>query len=125
MANSCKSLWLEDPGRGDWGFRVGAKPTRTAVQAIDMPTLLSRFDERTCVPFVCKIDIEGGEEMLFASNDQWIERFPLLIIELHDWMLPGTSNSRNFLRAISQRQFDVLWRGENMFCFNNDLLSGT
>jgi hypothetical protein len=37
-------------------------------------------------------------------------------------MLPGTSNSRSFLAAITKRNFDVVYRNENMFCFNNDLL---
>ena len=35
-----------------------------------------------------KIDIEGGESELFEKNIEWIEKFPLIIIELHDWMLP-------------------------------------
>lgn len=121
LSNTLQPLWLEDPGQGDWAFRVGARKSGTVVQAIDMPTLLERHGGDG-IPFICKIDIEGGEDRLFASNDSWIERFALLIIELHDWMLPGTSNSRNFLRAISARRFDVVWRGENMFCFNNDLL---
>ena len=72
---------------------------------------------------MCKIDIEGGEADLFSNNDAWVDRFPLIVIELHDWLLPGTGSSRNFLRAIAGRNFDVVFRGENLFCFNNDLLS--
>jgi hypothetical protein len=47
---------------------------------------------------------------------------PLLIIELHDWMLPFAGSSRGFLRAIASLDFDVVHRGENIFCFNRRLL---
>jgi len=33
---------------------------------------------------VVKIDIEGGERQLFASGTSWIDKFPLMIIELPD-----------------------------------------
>jgi FkbM family methyltransferase len=122
LANATRPLWLHDPGHGDLGFRVGDKPTGTVTHAVDIPTVLARYNPADTVPYICKIDIEGGEEMLFSSNDAWLDRFAVVIIELHDWMLPGTSNSRNFLAAIARRHFDVRWYGENMFCFNNDLL---
>ena len=87
-----------------------------------MNDILNKFDASRYIPLICKIDIEGGEENLFSTSDAWIDQFPL-DIELHDWLLPGTSNSKNFLSAISKRNFDIICRGENMFCFNNDLLS--
>ena len=39
----------------------------------------------------------------------------MLIIELHDWMLPGECNSKNFLRAISQYDRDFVHIAENIF----------
>jgi hypothetical protein len=47
---------------------------------------------------------------------------PIVIVELHDWMLPGQAVARNFLRAISVLDFDFVHVGENVFCFNNELL---
>ena len=73
-------------------------------------------------PFICKVDIEGGEEFLFSKNTEWVARFPVIIVELHDWMLPWQRNSRNFLKRIANLDFDIIWRGENMFCFNYNLL---
>jgi hypothetical protein len=49
----------------------------------------------------------------------WIDRFPLLVIELHDWLLPGQSTSRNFLREIALRDRDFVYRGENIFSIAN------
>jgi len=123
LASEAGKLWLTDPGIGEWGFRVGAGTGTPKVTAITMTDILRRFDGASYRPLICKIDIEGGEGDLFRANVAWIDQFPLIVIELHDWLLPGTSNSKNFLSAISKRNFDVVFRGENIFCFNNDLLS--
>ena len=71
---------------------------------------------------VVKIDIEGGEKRVFADGAPWLERTPMLIIELHDWMLPGEGTSTGFRRAIAQHDFEVVLRGENVLCFNRRLL---
>ncbi len=123
VASEAGKLWLNDPGIGEWGYRVGGASGEFQVEAITMNDILNKFDASRYIPLICKIDIEGGEENLFSTSDAWIDQFPLVIIELHDWLLPGTSNSKNFLSAISKRNFDIICRGENMFCFNNDLLS--
>lgn len=123
IASAPGTLWISDPGIGEWGFRVGSSG-KSQIEAITMTHILERFGESAgSKPLICKIDIEGSEAELFSANDEWIDDFPLIVIELHDWLLPGTGNSRNFLRAISKRNFDVVHRGENTFCFNNDLLA--
>ena len=124
------SAFLSDPGHSDWGFRVtesGSAPGGPGCQPVSMvsvPELLAEADSQQFFPLVCKIDIEGGEAALFAKNTAWVDRFALIIIELHDWLFPGEGNSRNFLRAIAGNDFDFLYRGENAFCFNNRLLRG-
>jgi hypothetical protein len=67
------------------------------------------------IPFIVKIDIEGFENELFSKNTEWIDIFPLVIIELHDWMLPKTANSNNFLKEISKLDRDFLYFNENIF----------
>jgi FkbM family methyltransferase len=123
LASDGGKLWLSDPGDGDWAFRVSESAGLCEVEAITMNDIFERFDLQQYKPLICKIDIEGSEKDLFRANESWLDRFPLVTIELHDWLFPGTSNSKNFLSAISKRNFDVVYRGENMFCFNNDLLS--
>ena len=73
-------------------------------------------------PLILKIDIEGGEDVLFNGDTSWLSRFPLVIIELHDWMLPFAGSSKNFIKAIALLDFDFLYRGENIFLFNRNLL---
>jgi FkbM family methyltransferase len=57
------------------------------VQAICMNTLFSNF-ELTHVDLM-KIDIEGGEEEVFAADTTWLDNVSQLLIEIHN---PETSN---------------------------------
>ncbi len=75
-------------------------------------------------PFLIKIDIEGFEKDLFLKNYQWIEFFDVIMIELHDWMLPNKNNSYNFINAINEicnenLRFDFLISGENLILVKN------
>jgi FkbM family methyltransferase len=112
-------LFLQDPGFSSWAFRVGEQGAYP-VDVITVDQLLKQYHDHA--PFILKIDIEGGEEALFDTECPWLDLFPLVVIELHDWMLPGSGSSNNFLRRLGAYNFDILQRGENMFCFNNALL---
>jgi len=59
------------------------------------------------------------ENELFSCNTGWVDSFPLLVIELHDRMLPGTANSRNFLRTAASLDRDFVHFGENVFSISN------
>jgi FkbM family methyltransferase len=112
-----------DSGSGHHNaYRVVASDSGDT-DVISLPTLLARPDLHRCQPFIVKIDIEGFEADLFAGNTGWIDRIPILIIELHDWMLPGTANSRTFLTAIAGKNRDFLYRGENIISIANATFS--
>jgi hypothetical protein len=84
-----------------------------------MDGLLESGVARNGAPFIAKIDIEGAEADLFAANTGWVQSFDLVIIELHDWMLPGQGTSRNFLKCIANLDRDFLHIGENIFSIRN------
>lgn len=88
---------------------------------LSINTLLDDERRSGARPFIVKIVIEGAEENLFDGNTDWIDAFPLLIIELHDGMLPGTANARNFLREMGRRNRDFLYHGKNIFSLSNTL----
>lgn len=88
------------------------------IEVISVNSILQRHKE--LVPFIIKIDIEGFEDDLFSTNTEWVDSFPLLIIETHDWMLPKQSNSHNFLKVISNQNRDFIHRGENVFSISNN-----
>lgn len=127
ISNKDGELVLEDPGLSDWGFRT--KPINTAknnlskVKSISPLSILLHPLTSKTNPLILKIDIEGGEDFLFKGDVGWINKFPLIIIELHDWMLPFSGSSRNFIKAISKYDFDFVHHGENIFLFNRKILN--
>ena len=92
------------------------------IEILSINELLRSHDPAEFVPFIAKIDIEGFEAELFSRNTEWIAQFPLLIVELHDWMLPRSASTGPFLRAISAHDRDFLHYGENVFSISNTLL---
>ena len=87
------------------GFRV-EQDFNGPVKFVTVEDLLEATKD--CVPFLIKIDIEGFESDLFAENTDWIDFFPVVLIELHDWMLPKKHVSLNFLKEISKRNRDFI-----------------
>lgn len=59
-------------------------------------------------PLLLKIDIEGGEAELFSGDTSWVDDFPAIAIELHDWMLPGRATSASFLNSVVRHNRDFI-----------------
>lgn len=125
-------MQLIDPGLSDWGYRVSkgsvARQPSTSVQEAVVKGLSPRtiLNDKACIgktPLILKIDIEGAEDALFSGDTGWLDLFPCVIIELHDWMLPFSGSSRSFLRAVTKHDFDLIHRGENTFLFNTKHLA--
>jgi FkbM family methyltransferase len=93
---------------------------------IDSISIDSLINNRNgSIPFIIKIDIEGFEDNLFLKNYDWIDKFNIIIIEIHDWMLPGKSNSYNFFKALVENmnkgsKRDIIISGENLISIKND-----
>lgn len=125
LASKPGSIDLVDPGEGSWGFRTSSSGAGKATnQSVECVTINDIYASHTdCSPFIAKIDIEGGEHDLFSANTDWVAKTPLIIVELHDWLLLGSANSRPFLRCISGHDRDFVYIGENIFSIDNALLA--
>ena len=110
---------IDNPKLGNNAYRIN-KNEKGDVNIISVNSILKNLEE-DIIPFIIKIDIEGFENELFSKNTEWIDNFPIIIIELHDWMLPKSSNSGNFLSSISKKNRDFLYSGENIFSIKNEL----
>ncbi len=122
LAGGVGELSLVDPGEGDWGFRAEEQGGER-ISTLGVAEILADWSVATHPPLIVKIDIEGGEKRVFDDGAPWLAHTPMLIIELHDWMLPGESTSAGFRRVIAQHDFELVLRGENLLCFNRRLLS--
>jgi FkbM family methyltransferase len=100
---------LTDPGEGTLAYRTHATQAGPEVTMLSMATLLSSKLPALYTPFLLKIDIEGAEKDLFDTDPALINQFPLIIMEPHDWFLPGQQSSVSFFRfhAANGREFSM------------------
>jgi len=106
LASCDGELRLFDPGRSTDAFRTLDEDqagehghAMGVVAAYGVETLLARFGDGA-TPLLAKIDIEGAEREVFSAHTDWVQAFPAIAIELHDWMLPGKASSAPFLACV-------------------------
>jgi len=51
--------------------------------------------ETAFAPMVVTLDIKGLETNLLRSGTEWVDDLPLLVLEMHDWMSPGSGSGVN------------------------------
>jgi FkbM family methyltransferase len=118
------AVLITNPEAEAWAYRTetahegatGTVPAISIDSIMNMPQNSGRFR-----PFIAKIDIEGFESNLFSKNTDWVASFPIIIIELHDWMVGKNGSSRAFLQTIAKYDRDFFFRGENVYSVSRDL----
>ncbi len=96
---------------------------KNKVKGITVNDIL-KMQNNNYVPLLIKVDIEGFEKNLFEKNLQWMDLFDVIIIEIHDWMIPSQSNSSNLVLALSESikrgiKRDLIISGENLISIKN------
>ncbi|RPF70546.1 FkbM family methyltransferase [Aurantiacibacter spongiae] len=96
LAPVAGELTLNDRDKGQWGFTLVAESadrgkTRPIeqVQAVTVEDILARYDAQGLD--LVKLDIEGGENALLQGRPEWVARADVIVTELHDRIVPGTS----------------------------------
>ena len=97
-------------------------PDGTPVPVISIATLLHAHP--TAEPFLLKVDIEGAEKALFSGDGAMLDRFPIIAMEPHDWMLPGQRTALPFFRFHVEHERDFGYQGENIFSFSAAIITG-
>ncbi len=107
-------------------FQVNYKITSSfnSNSSVKINDILKQYDNSEYNYFLIKIDIEGSENDLFNKNTEWVNQFDVIIIELHDWMLPLKNNSMNLINSLSEAykdgvKRDIIISGENLICIKN------
>lgn len=113
------ALTIVNPQSGSAAFRVEftADEGPGAIPAYTIDDLCALGG--TTDPLIVKLDIEGAQAQLFASNTDWVGRTALITLELDDWLMPWQGTSRNFFSCLSRYPFDYLLGGESIFCFRD------
>jgi FkbM family methyltransferase len=124
LASKQGNATLINPEANHWAFRTHKVDTNEGVPCVTVNSIYEEFFGSDVYPFIVKIDIEGGEEDVFITDTEWVANTPVIIVELHDWMLPKKGTSRPFLRCISALDRDFVYLGENIFSLKNDVFEG-
>lgn len=125
LSSGVKVMCLSDPGDGEWAYRLEEinDQNAEAVKCAGVNDFLSLLTFNEHKLLIVKIDIEGGESEFLSNNLEWVAGVALIIIELHDWMLPEYRTSRPIQKLLSKFDFDLCIQGENLFCYNRALLN--
>jgi len=100
-----------DYSRGD-GDSVRTERADSGVSVLTIAELRSRVPNGEL--FIVKVDIEGFEKDLFSSATDWVREPFVVIIEPHDWMLPGSGSSFPFQNIMLNEKRELLVSGENL-----------
>ena len=109
---------IENKNVDNNSFKVILTNNNKSIKLYTINQILKKNSD--CTPFIVKIDIEGFENDMFRENINWIKKTPIIIIELHDWLLPGKAVSKTFLKAHILGSRDFIICGENIFSLNNN-----
>ena len=92
-----------------------------ALTSVSMSEIFNQLQNKENV--IVKIDIEGGEEQLMASNTSWLKDCSLMAIEIHDRCHPAMYNSStNVINALSKANFAIVPTKDILICYNRSKL---
>ncbi len=109
------SAFLQDHGWDHWAYRTGNTESSSPVEIVSVQTLARRYSDTTTVPFILKIDIEGAEKDLFDLADDATASFPMIVMEPHDFCLPGEGTAHPFFKFHADKGRDFAFSYENIF----------
>jgi len=117
-----RDVFLEiiDEGNGNNAFTVKETGATTAgaIKAISIPAIMREQNWQRID--ILKMDIEGSEKKVFEKGyEEWLPKIKVLIVELHDRMVQGSSSA--VFKAVNQYDFSMDIKGENLVFTNNAL----
>jgi FkbM family methyltransferase len=123
-AKDKKGIPIFDNNNGSWAVsELNYTKQSTPLEIVDkvsIKSVLKSYQEFN--KFILKIDIEGAEKELFDDKISWneLDSFQLIIIELHDWMLPSEFTSIPLFIWASNFKREIIIRGVNVFLFKSN-----
>ena len=106
-------LKIVDSQSEKWAFTVieADESDSDAIKAVTIDEILadSGFEEID----ILKIDIEGSEKEIFSRNSEnWLKKVKIIVLELHDRLIPGCSDS--VYNALKKEEWQEYKKGEKV-----------
>jgi FkbM family methyltransferase len=98
---------------GSWANRVTDAGTTPSVT---LEALIAQIPN--AAPFIVKLDIEGAEADVCRASPEAVSSFACIMIEPHDWMLPGSGGLSSLYDALSGKKTDTVIRSEVIMLFD-------
>lgn len=92
-------------GGAGWAVQSNRSEEGTSIVTVDA-AVEAAGDEL----FIAKINIEGFERDLFATNLGWLSGVEAVMIEPHDWLEPGWHCTRTLQQAMAAQPFEMFIR---------------
>ncbi len=112
------ALWSHDRGvslmlgsKRSWSNFVTDKPSSHELTPSVRLDQLVGTNERV---LLIKLDIEGSEREVCSTSREVLRSSPVIVIEPHDWMLPGKACLAPLLSALEGQDRDIIISGENL-----------
>jgi FkbM family methyltransferase len=114
------AIWTHENGV-HLGNNAQASWARTVVdrgntRSFTIDSLISKIPSAD--PFILKLDIEGAEVAVLRSSAATVKTFPCILIEPHDFLLPGQNSIAALYSILAERRIDTLIKGENLMFFD-------
>ncbi|MES2711084.1 MAG: FkbM family methyltransferase [Pseudomonadota bacterium] len=106
------------PDAGSWSRQVSEGGGNTASRRLS--SLIAEVPSG--IPLIVKLDIEGAEREVMQADRAIIAAAPCIIIEPHDFMIPGGACLTPLFAALAGREMDTLVVGENLVFFDSALV---
>ncbi|MBB6400905.1 FkbM family methyltransferase [Methanococcus maripaludis] len=113
-------LKVEDRKTGKWGFKVN-EVLNTEEYDIKSTTIRNILSIQNWDKIdILKIDIEGSEKELFSKNSNWINKVNVILIELHDRINEGCTES--LYCAIDLHEWNEYRKGEKVILIRKNFI---
>lgn len=122
LSSSRGRLKVSNPDAEEWAFRTEATHEEGGIPSVTISDIYRQeCDPGAAFPFIVKIDIEGAEADVFARGTDWFQKTPMVIVELHDWLMPKQGTTAGFLKCITGQPRDFITANENVFSIAHSL----
>lgn len=118
------ALWRDTDGvtlqtgdHGSWSHHLGQEGVHvpsTTLSAVMASNPASRL-------LILKLDIEGSEKEVVGADPSIVTSAMCVMIEPHDFMLPGLACLMPLFAAVAGKQIDTVISGENLFLFSSEI----
>lgn len=113
--SSATELFLQNEDAEPWAYQFasdkksGEKVSAHSVSSLMKEHEISHID-------LLKLDIEGAERELFSENTEWLDSVKTIIVEIHDFIVPGCGTS--VFNTMTRYNYDFYANGEHVVLEN-------